>query len=1192
MEYVEAATGVYPSTEGFLDMLKSLIKSGICPHDLGSVWRSRTGCTPYIEYVIDFLLPRLSRTFQGFPLLPFRCSNDKLSIAVRACEIVKEALSNYMITEAMGDTYECCLFQAKAALGIDNLANSVVTQPRMTEGPLDYLRDFGLLLSGTANPVYSLKGQLNNAKIESGSPTSAPAETSKPGFPPAKSLGLTILSSILSITDATLFETLVLLTRDLAEDLPGSPASDKFSAAAALYIATPPSFLSSKDGIRALNSPFSEYKTFEALRPSLSSSTVLGTLRYRQRIEVAILQILCAALVREDALISLKDSAKRKISVIPILSFETNGQRYSNLKERDLHLTLLSKHIESVDMRSSFVLDLIALSSVSTKLDEVYRVQRASAATAIIFYVQRSLGSSKDTDVLVRRGDGRNGLLAHAFASQLLCSSELLPNKAASELVEVILGTLVAELRMIGHSPNATLLQALLGLPEDMNTDLLNFKKSSQQRNGNCFDAILQLVERQCFEQYVEHFFLGSMCYEIVYRLCSLNAASFSQVKASYVVQRLRDVDFWPQKLKMGLLSASEVARSNNAQALYRIHALSWILKGTAAELGALCGLGKPSRGSNVTRNIDQYSRFMRRVFDIDVFANLLDVLPLEKMPLDHSLSPPSESIIRSSKVMINGSPDVVDGYELVDGRKLCKSANVSSGSSEENSLCRWSEQWNLHVMKDCASAHMGSALYMLLGCASITSKVDVYPAYESASWLQLITAMLDRMSMSHLHSGHAFDSVYYTTASRNLALAVFMASELARSNDVHDSSSIAYTCKQISRLIACSDEDRGNGLGRGRKAERTAILATSLSQLLSHLPAYQMGNHVEDIRSAAIVLAGLAAEQSLGNVLSSECLASRACLMQILRLHCEDHEKFCRLVLTDSARSHAGGFVVDELISPVRTLDGSIVPLLLVIAQTKGGSDLLIERGILDALLDAAQKYSAEESTFIASFSTTVAYDNKDIVTPGFFVDHVRLMSSILTMQCDLGLKKASDISDRVSTILYTYQPLIERLVSSFPVDGDQLRIVIQCITQIHVSTTRHNSFNSKALAQPKHNARNSIESKVVDLTMHMAENPLPTFIQRPLPVILEKNADAKGTSFVTSKSVSKTWWDSLGVAASDIVKLCDLASLGVKTIRDGLLILRHSQVLVREIRIRSLSRALCRCLDAAKVSSLLHCK
>ncbi len=1167
-------------------MLKSLIKSGICPNDLGSVWRSRTGCTPYIEYVVDYILPRVSRAFQGFPPLTFRSSNDKLAITVRACEIVKEALSNYMIAEAIGDTYELCLLKAKAVLGIDNLADSVVTQPRMTDAPLDYLRDFGLLLSGTTNIVQSLK--LDNAKVESDAPAIEPAETFKVGFPPAKSIGLTILSSILSFTDATLFETLVILTRDLAENFPGVTASDKFSAAAALYIASPPSFLSSKDGNRVLNVPFSEYKALEALRPSLSSSSVSGTLKYRQRLEVAILQIFCAALVREDALISLKESAKRKISVISILVFEANGKRNSNLKDRDLHLTQLSKHIESVDMRSSFVLDLIALSSVSTKLDEIYRVQRASAATAIIFYVQRSLGSLKDTDLLVRRRDGRNGLLARAFASQLLCSSELLPNTAASELIEVILGTLVAELRLLKQAASASFLEALLGLPEAMSTDLLNFKKSSQQRNGDCFDAILQLLERQCFDQYVEHFFLGSMCYEIMYRLCSFNAASYSQVAASYAVQRLRDVDFWPQQLRLGLVSASEVASSNNAQSLYKIHALSWIMKGTAIELGVLCGLGKPFSGSSFTRNTDQYSRFTRRIFDINFFASILDVLPLERMPLDHSLSPPSESNIRSSKVIIHGSPDVVDGYELVDARKLCKSANVTSGSIEENTLCRWSEQWNLHVMKDCASAHMGNALYMLLGCASSASKVVIYPAYESASWLQLISAMLDRMSMNQLHIGHAFDSVYYTTASRNLALAVFMASELVHPNDSNDFSSIAYTCKQISNMIACSDEDRGSGPGRGRKAERTAILATSLSQLLSLLPADQMGDRIEDTRNAAIVLAGLATEQSLGNIVSSECLAARACLMQIFRLHFDDHENFYRLVLTDSAGSHAGGLSVD-LISPVRTLDGSIIPLLLVIAQTRGGSELLIQRGILDALLGAAQKYSAEESTFIASISTTSAYGNKDIVTPSFFVDHVRLMSAILAIQSDSGLKKASDISDRVSTILYTYQPLIERLISSFPLDGDKLRVVIQCIAQIYLSSARRNAISSQALVHTKRDARYAVEARVVDLIMHMAENPLPTSIQRPLPVILGKMEGLNVTSFVTSKDVSKTWWDALGVTASDILKLCNLASLGVKTIRDGLLIVRHSQILVHEISIRSLSRALCRCLDAAKVSSPL---
>ena len=216
--------------------------------------------------------------------------------------------------------------------------------------------------------------------------------------------------------------------------------------------------------------------------------------------------------------------------------------------------------------------------------------------------------------------------------------------------------------------------------------------------------------------------------------------------------------------------------------------------------------------------------------------------------------------------------------------------------------------------------------------------------------------------------------------------------------------------------------------------------------------------------------------------------------------------------------------------------------------------------------------------------------FHSKEIVTPGFFADHMRLMSSLVAAQSESGLNRTSEISDRISTIMHSYHTLIGRLVSSFPVDGDKLRVVIQCIAQIQVSTTRNNFVNSQSLAHvhPKHDARHAIESKIIELTFHMSENPVPTFLQRPLPVILQRNEDSTATSFITSKSDSRTWWDPLDVPHADIVKLCDLAILGAKTIKDGLLILRHSQISVREVALKSLSRALCRCSDAARVSAL----
>jgi hypothetical protein len=48
-EHVETKLGQYHATEGFLFLLSTLIKVVGCPPTLGSQWRIRLGCAPYIE---------------------------------------------------------------------------------------------------------------------------------------------------------------------------------------------------------------------------------------------------------------------------------------------------------------------------------------------------------------------------------------------------------------------------------------------------------------------------------------------------------------------------------------------------------------------------------------------------------------------------------------------------------------------------------------------------------------------------------------------------------------------------------------------------------------------------------------------------------------------------------------------------------------------------------------------------------------------------------------------------------------------------------------------------------------------------------------------------------------------------------------------------------------------------------------
>jgi hypothetical protein len=97
MEFVESRRGCYPSTCGFLELLSSLFSVVGSPAGLGQNWRVRTGCAPYIEYVIYYVLPRVTGRFEHFPPLPFRHKAEKTRLTTIALKVMNVVLTRYHI---------------------------------------------------------------------------------------------------------------------------------------------------------------------------------------------------------------------------------------------------------------------------------------------------------------------------------------------------------------------------------------------------------------------------------------------------------------------------------------------------------------------------------------------------------------------------------------------------------------------------------------------------------------------------------------------------------------------------------------------------------------------------------------------------------------------------------------------------------------------------------------------------------------------------------------------------------------------------------------------------------------------------------------------------------------------------------------------------------------------------------------
>jgi hypothetical protein len=430
MEHIESALGVYSSTGGFLLLLKSLFTIGVCPPTLGANWRLRTGCTPYLEYVTNLVLPRVTGCFKSLPPLPFRTAQDKLTVTALALEVVEAVLTRYCVLshsapgfKTVSERHRENLSTAQKQLGHAHLADAVVVEPFSEDGKLQSTyNDYGMAVAqhGSKSPNAFDRTYMSAETPGSLSASGGMDDTRMRGVPPVKSPGLTILAGLLSSVDSTLFDSIVaVLTALSAAD---GDSTDRFALAYSLYVATPPSLSSAKEGSSTSTTSYSHHTALEAIRPTSSAPTSREAMEWKERSTLSALRLLCAVIAREEAL-GKAIAMPGRLSLVPILRFHQKAHVASQLKVLDLQFLQLSQQIQAADIKSSIVsalTDCVAFRGI----DDTRSVNISCAATVIVFYVERSLGSRKTFDLLCRPRDGRCFRLARAFGSQLVTCAD------------------------------------------------------------------------------------------------------------------------------------------------------------------------------------------------------------------------------------------------------------------------------------------------------------------------------------------------------------------------------------------------------------------------------------------------------------------------------------------------------------------------------------------------------------------------------------------------------------------------------------------------------------------------------------------------------------------------------------------------------------------------------------------------
>ncbi|KAK1735048.1 hypothetical protein QTG54_014114 [Skeletonema marinoi] len=456
-EHVEAEVGTYPATEGFLFLLSTLVKYAGCPSNLGSQWRLRPGCAPYIEYVTDFVLPRATGMSKNVKTLPFASVADECRLINRAMEVVEAVLVRYVVPpmsekktfDEIKAQYSSNVNAARVELGLAPIIPEIfcsaedIDEEDMAAAIQDFRNE---MIYSQEDGGMNATGQMLEASFGKKVP-----------FP--KTPGFSILTNILSTNKGLLFKIIMKL---LAEHggANGVQECNKMisseSLARSLFRETPPNLASTKNSMdfhaQQRQTVLDEAAYKEALstvqqsmlrpiNPLLLISCSDGgcsdknekgaslddAVLWRERTLVMSLRILCAAAAREEAFVQSMRNSTASLSIVPTLLFK--GPIHGSMTHRfvDEHRINVSKMTQLLTSsssalhrtnRSNEILPVIAEYVGYNACSLVNPQGIAASSFSIISYVSHGMTQAECIRSLC--GDDINGVgLTRAFSKGL-----------------------------------------------------------------------------------------------------------------------------------------------------------------------------------------------------------------------------------------------------------------------------------------------------------------------------------------------------------------------------------------------------------------------------------------------------------------------------------------------------------------------------------------------------------------------------------------------------------------------------------------------------------------------------------------------------------------------------------------------------------------------------------------------------
>ena len=1203
MEFVESALGYYPSTESFLRLLESLFTVGGAS-DVGKGWRSRPGCSPYIEYVLTLVLPRVLGSFRNLPALPFRTVNDKSRLLARALAVVEAVLYRYLLPLPSGTaptgqaesaeklaerSYKMHEAAAREIIGHEELLQCVLLPPHPDDVTLA-IDDFHIK---PAEEEYSRRGSTlpSEVLVTPLSSTSIASHVPRP-----KSPGFTALAAILSVS-GPLLSTVSAVLADESSLILSDKINDLRTLAIALYGNSPPVFTKTREASNLTTISSSKRQSMlEFLWPSFHTNSAPN---WGSRAIRSALRIICAAFAREELFWQcLRTSSSTSLSIVPVLNFDASKlvPKVVEVQPSKLsHLLLLSETQSNV-LRA--IVRLIGFTSSDERTDD----HVATAAITALFCTNRSLPQDRVREIFGHNVDQGLAAFILAFNKRFLIVPRRPFDPMGIRVANYALKSLLRELReenLSGESLAALLFASRLKSPAAECDCLGSLLELS-------FFASKSILDPDCAS-------LAASCYEAVFYLTKLSANRV--LDSLNIAERFQAADFW--KMHVMIISSAITSLPGESPVHFSfIHAVAWLLKGVGGELHRLAGFTKEATDGFelvVAPNFGLYKNLCHILFSSDgnFMEQVLQILPIEKLHVES----PSIELNQQSISEAREEFHILEGYTTISQDALIAAEKARNPNVDDASLCRFVEQWNYQVIRDCASAHLSDAIDTVVGASACTSQVFELSSHFVAGG-KLLELILGRMAagIDDIRNPRLLDNSCYTTACRNLSSAALSCCQQAKMmGEASDAGFLVRACSLLVQMISYSGGDADLGPDSLRRNERVAYLASCLLLLVKDLPLQAVSDQLHRDRDSshyylsAVVLANLCCSKVAEGVPplthaqpSSAIYMFRTCLVALLEvLESAQSQRSLSREILGSLYDGLSQSPVQSMIELLPRLESQVAFLLQNLTRFPGVASMLLQRGVLNALEAAADNYLVEEAhSFPPEVRNMLYGQSLTIDTPSFLLGHLELIGALMASNSSSGQKDRRECALRAIAIIHKYDSVFERLRQKFPFDGDVLKVILQCLAQADSMLSGHNfamvDAHEKSVLDDI--IGDSLRGRVVMLTLHVAEYPLPDRYLGQLPPslgALSHGRSGRNGVVVVSARKRNVWWDVLdtgslqgsGAFAQDAeIKNLENALRGAALVCSGLRLHRGLDHLFK-LDDLALSRALARCASAVMV-------